>query len=76
MAAKGDIYASKEEIMKDKYASSMMEPSVGYFRALRTQLSFDVSRFGGKSNDRENPGAERKKQTVELWSPSLERLFR
>lgn len=83
MASEGDIYASQNEIMKDKYASSMIEP-MGYFRTLRMQLSsFDVtsrivnSRNAGSSSEFSYTHSTRgEKHNVELWTPSLVRLFR
>ena len=82
MASEGDIYASQDEIMKDKYASSMMEQNVGYFNVLRMQLSFDLSgeRKGSSSGRKEEgsstEGPGKNTSTIELWKPSLHRLFR
>ena len=78
MASTGDIYASQDEIMKDKYASSMMEQNVGYFRTLRMQLSFDVSGVGRANSmmKKDEEGVFARENMVELWTPSLVRLFR
>jgi import inner membrane translocase subunit TIM17 len=82
MASEGDIYASQDEIMKDKYASSMLEQNVGYFNVLRMQLSFDLTGVGRREARRstmeggEKSSREERTTTVELWKPSLERLFR